>query len=347
MSALHRPEPVLRTDARPIDRTTRPAEAVALLQSGAVLRITDHYSTGAEILARLRSVSAPPPGASYATRSAAERALRATMLRLLAPIQDRRLALRGARPIGFPEELYPDQTRFYLPFVEVQELHDAWPRYRTGTHFAVIGQRLHPFFGTYIPTRTEHLELLATWLSQHSGARQHAVDVGTGCGVLALMLCRAGFSEILATDINPNAIESLSRDLDRMSKMPPITLQCGDLMEGSSRAADLIVFNPPWIPGRIDSPIDQALFYSPGLLARFFAQARDRLAPQGRIVVVFSSILQLVTPDAPHPIEAELARGELVLVQRLQRRIKPKPDRSGRRRRTRERVEIWELARAE
>jgi len=171
--------------------------------------------------------------------------------------------------------------------------------------------------------------------------------VGTGCGVLALMLCRAGFSTVLATDINPNAIESLSRDLGRMPTRPQITLRRGDLLDGISEAADLIVFNPPWIPGRIDSPIDQALFYEPGLLARFFAQARERLAPQGRIVVVFSSILQLVTPEAPHPIEAELERGALVLVQRLQRRIKPKPDRTGRRRRTRERVEVWELARAE
>ena len=269
------------------------------------------------------------------------------MLRLLAPIKGRRLALRGARPIGFLDVLYPEHEDFFLSFVEVQELHAAWQRYRTGTHFAVIGQRLHPFFGTYIPTRTEHLELFATWLSQYSGARQQAIDVGTGCGVLAMMLCRSGFSAVLATDINPNAIESLSRDVARMSEPPPLTLRRGDLLEVFSGTADLIIFNPPWIPGRIDSPLDQALFYEPGLLARFFAQARERLAPKGRIVVVFSSILQLVTPDAPHPIETELARGSLVLVQRLQRRIKPRPDRTGRRRRTRERVEIWELARAE
>lgn len=346
MSMLHRPEPVFPTSARPVDRSTHPADAVAWLQQGTLLRITDHYSTGAEIIMRLREAMALPPGASHAVRTAAERSLRATMLRLLAPIQARRLALRGARPIGFFDALYPDHEDFFLSFVEVQELHAAWQRYRTGTHFAVIGQRLHPFFGTYIPTRTEHLELLATWLSQYSGARQHAVDVGTGCGVLALMLCRAGFSRVLATDVNPNAIESLSRDLERMPTSPPITLRCSDLLEGVCEEADLIVFNPPWIPGHISSPIDRALFYEPGLLARFFAQARERLTPQGRIVVVFSSILQLVTPDAPHPIEAELERGELVLVQRLQRRIKPKPDRSGRRRRTRERVEVWELARA-
>jgi methylase of polypeptide subunit release factors len=129
----------------------------------------------------------------------------------------------------------------------VQELFGAWNRYREGVPLAVLGHRLFPFYGTYVPTRVSHLELFGTWLHQHKGSRSRAIDVGTGCGVLALMLCRAGVQRVLATDINPNAVESVSRELGRLAPRPPIDLFCGDLLGPDPTPADLIVFNPPWI----------------------------------------------------------------------------------------------------
>ena len=111
--------------------------------------------------------------------------------------------------------------------------------------------------------------------------------------------------------------------------------------------ADLIVFNPPWIRGPVSSPLEQALHYQDGLFERFFDQAVAQLAPDGRVVMVFSNIQQLVQPDLPHPISAELERGRLRLVQKLTRRVKHPPDMDRRPRRTKERVEIWELAHAE
>ena len=75
---------------------------------------------------------------------------------------------------------------FTLPFIEVQELFGAWKRYQEGL---TCGLRppLASFFGTCVPTRTSRaLELFGTWLSQYWGSKRYAVDVGTGCGVLAL-----------------------------------------------------------------------------------------------------------------------------------------------------------------
>ena len=107
--------------------------------------------------------------------------------------------------------------------------------------------------------------------------------------------------------------------------------------------ADLIVFNPPWTRGPVETLLDRALNYDdPTLFERFFDQAEQRLAPGGRVVLVFSNVTQLVRADDPHPIEVELERGRFVRVNQLKRRIKPPPGR----RRTRERVEVWELARA-
>lgn len=341
---LHRPEPVSAPHARRAHGGVHPEQVVDALLEGQDVVVVDHYRTGAEVLERL-SLRLPvlPAGAPHADRVARRREQRQVSLRLLAPIVDHQLALEGAEPIGFLRALYPREQRFLLPFADVQALHHAWRTYHEGVHLAVLGRRVHPFYGAYVPHRTSHLELFGTWLSQYTGARSRAIDVGTGCGVLAWMLARAGFGKVAATDVNPNAIESVARDLKRHPA--PITLFEGDLLAGIERPVDLVVFNPPWIPGPIHSPLDQALYFDDDrLFERFFDQARAVLRPGGRVVVLFSDIGSLVRPDLPHPIETELARGHLREVQVMRRRVRP-PKGSGRR--TRERVEVWELARAD
>ena len=342
---LHRPEPILSHTTAAVDGRT-PARAVAArLRAGEQLIVRDRYGTGADVLAELYRLLKPPaPSAPYGQRQAFARAFREASLRLLAPIAEHRVALSGAAQIGFLAELYPDVPAYFaLPFVEIQDLHSAWRLYEDGVHLAVLGHRVHPLYGTYAPTRTSHLELFGTWLSQYQGPRTRAIDVGAGCGVLALMLCRAGFARVLATDINPNAIESVARERRRLSAAP-LELLHGDLLAGDPEPSDLIVFNPPWTRGEAEGPLERALVYDEGLFERFFDQAIARLTPPGRIVMLFSNVMQLVQPDLPHPILAELERGRLRLVQKTRRRVKPPPGRGGRRRRTRERVEVWELA---
>jgi hypothetical protein len=346
MRDLLRPEPVLHHRARPVDRDTPPRWAAQRLLDGEDLIVTDFYKTGAEILSNLKTMLRPPPaGASYEERQDFKRRAREASLCLLAPIRDNCLDLQDARTIGFIEELYPGMRSFTLPFIRVQELYGAWTLYRDGVYMAVLGRKVHPYFGTYAPTRTVHLELFATWLSQYGGARTRAIDVGTGCGVLAMMLGKARFEQVFATDDNPNAIESVARELRRDQDLWPIELSVCDLLGEDGPPMDLIVFNPPWTQGQPESLVDRALLYEDGLFERFFEQASGRLTPEGRVVLLFSNIQQLVQPDEPHPIEAELARGRFRLVQKLRRKVKPVPDAEGRVRRTKERVEVWELAR--
>lgn len=340
---LHRPEPVSSQGARPIDGVTPGWRGAGRILDGETLIVTDRYSTGAEILAQLHHLMQPPAeDAPFASRQRFQRAFRDNAMRLLAPVVDHRLALVDARLIGFLADLYPRLPRFTLPFAHVQELHGAWLRYDEGVHLAVLGHRVHPFYGTYAPARTSHLELFATWISQYQGSRARAIDVGCGCGVLAMMLCKAGFERVLATDDNPNAIESVTRELKRQAR--PIDVQVADLLGENDGPVDLVVFNPPWVRGETGGLVDRALVYSEGLFERFFDQATERLTPEGRVAMVFSNIGSLVQPELPHPIETELTRGRLRLVQKLQRKVKPARTRSGRKRKTKEKVEVWELA---
>jgi 16S rRNA G1207 methylase RsmC len=171
--------------------------------------------------------------------------------------------------------------------------------------------------------------------------------VGTGCGVLAFMLAKAGVDRVVATDSNPNAVESVKRELNRFDSPPPIVPVCADLLGEESEAVDLIVFNPPWVRGEADDLLGQALVFQDGLFQRFFDQAAERLAPEGRVVMVFSNVIRLMQPDVPHPIDAELEGSRFRLVQCLQRKVKPGRRPDGSKRRTREKVEVWELARAD
>lgn len=343
-SALHRPEPTLRRPGASIDRETPPQAAAARLLAGEALVVADAWHTGLGALAALRAALPSAEQGAYAERQAARRAWRDAAARLLVPVRGHRIPLSGAPDIGLLKELYPELEKFGLSFVAAQDLYNADRIYTEGVPLAVLGHRLHPFYGTYVPTRVTHLELFATWLSQYSGARQRAVDVGTGCGVLALLLSRAGFAEVHATDLNPNAVESVRRELTRLSPPRNITVELGDLLGAGAQTADLIAFNPPWVEGEVEGLLDQSLIFEGDLFERFFAAAAARLRPEGRVALVFSNLITLVRPDRPHPIQAELARGRFRLVQTLRRRVQGAAQEGGGRRRTREQVEVWELA---
>lgn len=346
-TALYRPDPVSLKGAQPVDRNTSPGNAVMRLRKGERLVVTDAYSTGAEILDELYHALRPPrDGASYALRQGFKRAFRDASLRLLAPIKNHRLDLQDSQHIEFLRELYPDTPDFTLPFVQVQELFGAWQAYDHGVHMAVLGGTIHPYYGTYAPTRTSHLELFAQWLHGYEGPKKTAVDVGTGCGVLALLMARGGVEHILATDTNANAVHSVVQEVARRDGNVPIEPVCTDLLGDGDTPFDLVVFNPPWLKGEENSLLDRALYYEDELFERFFDQAHARVADDGRVVLVFSNILTLVQPDVPHPIERELQAGRFTLVNKLKRKVKATRSPGGRHRTTKERVEIWELKKA-
>jgi SAM-dependent methyltransferase len=339
-AALNRPEPVLRHRAQPVDRSVPMAQAATLVREGRSLIVADSFRTGIDISYALRvQLGDPGEEADYVKKRTFREAFQAASKRLLVPVVGRKVALPDAPRPGFLAELYPDHADFALPVEDARVLSSAWDWYEQGVHFPVLGYRVHPFYGTYIPARMEHLELFGTWLAKYTGSRNRAIDVGTGSGVLALQMAKAGFQHVIATDINPNAIESVERQMRRLSVAPPIELEHADQFGTDRGPLDLIVSNPPWMKGEVGRTLDLAMYFQDGFFERFYEQSLQRLAPNGRIVFVFSNIIELSQPEVPHPIQTELDRGRFRLVEKMTRRVKPSPGR-----RTREKVEIWELA---
>ena len=213
---FHRPEPIFRPRTALVERNRTPDHYGRRLFDGEWLRLVDGYGYGADILDALGHGLGPIPASLQGDALRFERRRRRDLAAgLLVPIDHGRVDIPGADPILLLRDLYPDVARFWLPLVDVQALRTADRRFRQGMDFPVLGHKLHPWYGTYAPKRRIHLELFATWLRQHTGPKHTAIDVGAGCGVLAFMMARAGYATVHATDVNPNAVESIRRELAR------------------------------------------------------------------------------------------------------------------------------------
>lgn len=338
------PSPILFPANLPIASSV--SLAVEHLQQQRYVWLQGNFHLGLQILNKLEEVlGKPDPSASFSKRDAHKQKFRKRAQYLLVQIKDHQISLQQAGECGFLQEMYPTHTDFFLSFVDTQELIGAWKQYSTGIHFAVLGHKLHPFLRTYIPTRTSHLELFATWLSQYKGSTQHVLDIGTGSGILSCMLAKKGFPHIICTDNNPNAIESLQREKQRHTYLQALeTIEC-DLLQHPrfvDYQADLIVCNPPWIPGTAHSDVDQALYFAPDFFAQFFDQVHKVLHANGTLVLIFSNIMTLLLPHIPHPFQTELEKNRFVLTQKMQRKVQTDKN-AHKTRTTKENVELWVL----
>ena len=158
---------------------------------------------------------------------------------------------------------------------------------------------------TLIPRpETEGLvEAALTWLRQR--ARQHhaaarVVDIGTGTGCVAITLAlEAGAQPGLTVTATDTSIDALAVARDNAIRLgaPGVDFRHGHLFAGSAPPFDLIVSNPPYVPGRDRDtlPPDVRLFEPPGalfsgedgldLIRELVPTARRGLAPGGALML--------------------------------------------------------------
>ena len=123
---------------------------------------------------------------------------------------------------------------------------------------------------------------------------ERCLDVGTGVGVAAIFAARAG-AKVCATDVNPHAVR-VARWNARENDVS-IGAVLADLDGPFRTAFDLVTFNFPYLPttddDHVQGPLDKAFDGGPDgldVLRRFLPTLRARLAPDGRALIVFSSL---------------------------------------------------------
>jgi len=158
-----------------------------------------------------------------------------------------------------------------------------------GVPVAALGGRpIHPHYGVFAPVRGEYLDLVAEAPLPAGGL---AFDVGCGTGVLAAILATRGVGRVVATDTSPRALACARDNLARLGLAAQVEVRDQDLFpEGR---ADLVVCNPPWLPGKPSSLLDQAI-YDPDsrMLRGFLAGLPTHLAEGGEGWLVLSDLAE-------------------------------------------------------
>jgi methylase of polypeptide subunit release factors len=327
---------------------TDPREIVKRLIDGDYVLIEDFYYNGLQVLEKLKKIlKSKYTDKSFKGQRKYRFEYKKASHRVLLMVVDYRLVVRKAPEIGWLEILYPEESQFLISFPDIQGLNSSWQWYQKGLEIEILNLRLHPYFGTYFPTRFDHLLLFDKWLKNYQGSKSNAIDIGVGSGVLSFQLLQNGFAEVLGTDTNKNAIIGTAQESERLGFSNRLSLVHGDLFANCGVKTELIVFNPPWLKAQheLEEGIDKAIYYEVDLFPRFFEQAKEHLENDGKLIILFSNLASVVGLDRVHPIVNELNncnrfKKELY----LQENVKPSSKKTKRKNwRKAEKVELWVL----
>ncbi len=186
---------------------------------------------------------------------------------------------------GAAPEPYVASLRELLGIIGAHE----WQK--KGVEVPALGSRIYPHYGVFAPVRSEYVQLVADAPFPTVGLPPLAFDIGTGTGVLALVLARRGVERVIATERDPRALACARDNINRLLLGKLIDVVEADLFpEGK---APLIVCNPPWIPARPATPLEGAVYdFESRMLRGFLEGLSAHLTPGGQGWLILSDIAE-------------------------------------------------------
>ena len=183
---------------------------------------------------------------------------------------------------------------------------------KKGIHVPALGDRIHPHYGVFSPIRSEYVALVA---DAPLPACTLAFDIGTGTGVLAAVLARRGVPRIIATDQDPRALACARENLQRLDLSNQVDVVHANLFPADK--AQLVVCNPPWVPARPTSPLEQAI-YDPEsrMLHGFLNGLAAHLEPGGEGWLLLSDLAEHLALRSRDELLAAFEQAGLIVVGR-------------------------------
>ena len=191
-----------------------------------------------------------------------------------------------------------DGTARVIALRELQGIVSAYEWRKNGVQIPALQtlggyDRIHPHYGVFSPVRGEYVDLVAQAPLPATATQTAAVawDIGTGTGVLAAVLARRGVPQLIATDHAARALACAQDNVQRLGVAAQVQLCNVDLFPPGH--ADLIVCNPPWLPVRATTSLEQAV-YDPDsrMLRGFLAGLAAHLRPGGEGWLILSDLAE-------------------------------------------------------
>lgn len=183
---------------------------------------------------------------------------------------------------------------------------------KKGVYVAALKANIHANYGVFSPIRGEYLDLInAAQLSNP----QIAWDIGTGTGVIAAVLVARGVQQVIATDTSGRALQCAAENIQRLNMQTKISLVETSLFpEGK---ADLIVCNTPWLPAKINTPIEHAI-YDPEsqMLKGFLNGAKARLNANGEAWLIMSNLAEQIGLRSPDDLQDWIRQSGLSVIEK-------------------------------
>lgn len=188
---------------------------------------------------------------------------------------------------------------------------------KKGVAMPVLGKeaRIYPHYGVFSPVRGEYVQMVKDAPLPQAG-KTLAFDIGVGTGVLSAVLAKRGVQQVIATDMSPRALACAKDNLQRLGLQEQVQLQQTDLFpEGQ---AGLIVCNPPWVPARAVTTLEQAVYDDNSAMLRGFLNGlRAHLLPGGEGWLILSDLAEHLGLRSRAELEAWIADAGLYVVYRM------------------------------
>jgi len=217
---------------------------------------------------------------------------------LLIPVNaDHSISLRRAPDVAQAcFEAYGEQTEPYvISLRELLGVISAHEWRKKGVPVLVRDDeeiRIYPHYGVFSPVRGEYIELvLKAPLPSALQNKSIAFDIGTGTGVLAVVLAMRDIQKIIAIDQDARAITCAQENIEGLSLQSQIEILQTNLFPPEKAA--LIVCNPPWLPARPSSSLEHAVYdLESQMLKGFLGKLKNHLLPDGEGWLILSDLAE-------------------------------------------------------
>lgn len=123
---------------------------------------------------------------------------------------------------------------------------------------------------------------------------KRCMEIGTGSGYIAEEIAEKNPEKVTAVDINSEAVKEAS---ERLKDFENTEIFVSDLFDSVKGKFDVIVFNPPYLPGETSEIGDEEI-WSGGkkgreVTERFLERVQDYLTEEGKVYFIVSSLSDL------------------------------------------------------